>query len=394
MNKGRHSTFTVKFITALLSAVLLCSFALPLCADDDDTQQAKAKELARLRKQINALRDDLHQTKSLHDSVRAELRQLEQEISTRIRALKKIKRQLRQTTRKLIGLKTQQQQYQKDLTIQQTLLGQQVRAAYAIGRQEFLKLMLNQEDPAAVGRAMTYYDFFNRARSQRIANARQTIVRLENIKQEIKGQQKQLRQLQASQQQEKVALQKTSGARALVVARLNNELQSKGQTLARWLEDEKQLQRVVEAIHEVMPETLTDRGQQPPFSSQRGHLQWPTRGRLRDLFGKHREAAQVRWNGVLITASEGNEVHAISHGRVAYADWLRGYGLLIIVDHGEGYMSLYGHNQSLFKETGDWVEAGEVIGSVGKSGGQDEAALYFEIRHNGKPRNPAKWCKS
>ena len=394
MNKGSQTTFTLKFITALLSIVLLYGFALPINADDDAAQQAKAKELARLRKQIDSLRDELHQTKTLHDSVRAELRQLEQEISTRIRALKKIKHQLRQTTRKLISLKTQQKQFQKDLTTQQTLLGQQVRAAYAIGRQELLKLMLNQEDPSAVGRAMTYYDFFNRARSQRIDDARQTIVRLESIEQEIKGQQKQLRRLQASQQQEKGALEKTSGARALVVARLNNELQSKGQTLARLLEDEKQLQRVVEAIHEVMPEALTDRGQRPVFSAQRGHLKWPTRGKLHDLFGKPREAAQVRWNGVLITASEGNEVRAISHGRVAYADWLRGYGLLIIVDHGEGYMSLYGHNQSLFKETGDWVEAGEVIGSVGKSGGQDEAALYFEIRYNGKPRNPAKWCKS
>ena len=392
MHKGSRIFFTPKLLTAFLSIILFGMFSLPLAADDDDEQ--KAAELAKLREQINSLRLELNHTKSLHDSVRAELRQLESDISHRIRSLKKIKRQLRQKTRKLVKLKKQQHRYQKELATHQKLLGQQVRAAYVIGRQEFLKLMLNQEDPAVVGRAMTYYDFFNRARSQRIDDARQTLVQLESVKLKIQQERQQLKQLKVTQEQEKSALKKTSGARAIVVARLNAELKNKGKTLARWLEDEKQLQRVVEAIQEVMPETLTDRGQRTVFSAQRGRMSWPTRGKLKALFGKPREAGQVLWNGVLITAVEGKEVRAISHGRIAYADWLRGYGLLIIIDHGEGYMSLYGHNQSVFKETGDWVEAGEVVGSVGKSGGQDEAALYFEIRHNGKPRNPAKWCKS
>ncbi|MFO7603825.1 MAG: peptidoglycan DD-metalloendopeptidase family protein [Gammaproteobacteria bacterium] len=393
MNQAWRTSFSVTFFTALLPAVLLATLSLPLSAADTATA-ARAQELNRLREKIHALRDELHQTKSLHDSVRAELRQLESDIGERVHALNKIARQLRQATARLVDLKTQQRQYQRELRTQQTLLAQQVRAAYAIGRQEFLKLMLNQEDPSAVGRAMTYYDFFNRARSQRIATARDTISRLAAVKQDIETEQQHLRQLQVSQQTEKTALEQTSRSRALVVARLNSELQSKSETLARWLEDEKQLQRVVEAIQEAMPDILTDRGQRAVFSALRGQLAWPARGQLKALFGTSREAGQARWNGVLITADEGKEVRAISHGRVAYADWLRGYGLLVIVDHGEGYMSLYGHNQSLFKETGDWVEAGEVIGSVGKSGGQQDAALYFEIRHKGKPQNPVKWCKS
>jgi len=393
MSKGERTNFTSILLAALLVTMVFAVFALPARAGEGE-KRLKAKELTRLRQQISSLRHELVKTKSLHDSVRAELRRLEREISDRIRALKIIKYRLRQSTRKLVGLKSRRHQYQKNLATQRALLGQQVRAAYVIGRQEFLKLMLNQENPAAVGRAMTYYDFFNRARSKRIADARQTITRLEGVRLAIQKEQKQLKQLQASRQAEKIALEKTSGARALVVARLNKELQSKGEKLARWLEDERRLQRVVEAIHEVMPETITNRSDGPLFSAQRGHLRWPTKGKIRDLFGKPREAGQVRWNGVLISAREGNAVRAISHGRVAYADWLRGYGLLMIIDHGNGYMSLYGHNQSLFKETGDWVEAGEVIGRVGKSGGQNQAALYFEIRHNGKPRNPTKWCKS
>lgn len=392
MNKGGHIHSTGKLLTALLSAVLLvmsCSCVFAQSAE----QQQKARELAQLRKKISALRDEMNQTKSLHDSVNAELRQLESDIGKRVKALKSIKHQLRQSNQKLNDLKTQQSQYQKDLATQQALLSQQVRTAYAMGRQAFLKLLLNQENPAAVGRTMTYYNFFNRARSQRIDDARQTIQRLDKVKLEIQQEQARLKQLLISQQEQKAALEKTSATRAVVVVRLNKELQNKGETLARWLENEKQLQRVVEAIHHVMPETLTNQGDGLPFRAQRGHLQWPTKGRLKALFGKRREAGQVRWNGVLIATREGSEVRAISHGRVAYADWLRGYGLLIIIDHGNGYMSLYGHNQSLFKETGDWVEAGDVIGSVGKSGGQEQAALYFEIRHNGKPRNPTKWCK-
>ncbi len=392
MNKGGGIFSSGKLLTALLSIVLCVTSCADVYAASAE-QQHKAKELAQLRKKISALRDEMNKTKSLHDSVSAELRQLERDIGKRVSALKKIKHQLRQSSRKLQKLKSQQQQYQKDLATQQVLLSQQVRTAYAMGRQAFLKLLLNQENPAAVGRTMTYYNFFNRARSQRIEVARQTIDRLDKVKRDIQQEQDRLNQLLSSQQQEKAALERTSGARAVVVVRLNKELQSKGETLARWLENEKQLQRVVEAIHRAMPEVLTSQGDGPSFRAQRGHLSWPTRGRLKALFGKPREAGQVRWNGVLIAAREGSEVRAISHGRVAYADWLRGYGLLMIIDHGNGYMSLYGHNQSLFKETGDWVEAGEVIGSVGKSGGQDQAALYFEIRHNGKPRNPTKWCK-
>jgi septal ring factor EnvC (AmiA/AmiB activator) len=393
MNKGMTLSIQ-RLLAAILVAALLGTSIPSAIALDDDEQQAKAEELARLRKKISSLRDELEQTKTLHDSVRAELRKLERDISDRVRALKKIKHKLHQTTRKLISLKKQRRQYQSELATQQDLLAQQIRAAYAIGRQEFIKLLLNQEDPAVVGRAMTYYDFFNRARSQHIDTAKQTLSRLEKVETDIEQERKNLKQLQVSQRQEKKALEKTSGARALVVARLNHELHSKGEALARLLEDEKQLEQVVEAIHKAMPETLTDRGERPVFKAQRGHLHWPTKGKLHALFGKPRQAGRLVWNGVLISAHEGNEVRAISHGRVAYADWLRGYGLLIIVDHGDGYMSLYGHNQSLFKETGDWVEAGEVIGSVGKSGGQEEAALYFEIRHNGKPRNPSKWCKS
>ena len=159
------------------------------------------------------------------------------------------------------------------------------------------------------------------------------------------------------------------------------------------LANEKQLERVLNVITESMPEILTEPGEHKAFASLKGKLYWPALGTVRALFGKPRKVAKIKWNGVIIKARRGNNVRAISHGRVAYADWLRGYGLLIIIDHGDGYMSLYGHNEDIRKETGDWVEEGEIIGSVGNTGGQAKTGLYFEIRHNGKPTNPKIWCR-
>ena len=161
------------------------------------------------------------------------------------------------------------------------------------------------------------------------------------------------------------------------------------------LDDQRQLERVVKVITENLPHT--DAGldviRQTPFGKLKGKLVWPALGKVKRLFGKKRQSGRLRWKGVLIEARQGNNVRAVAAGRVAYADWLRGYGLLLIIDHGDGYMSLYGHNESLFKETGDWVSAGDVIASVGKSGGRKLSSLYFEIRHKGKPVNPTRWCK-
>lgn len=130
-----------------------------------------------------------------------------------------------------------------------------------------------------------------------------------------------------------------------------------------------------------------------PFSKQRGKLYWPAKGKVKNLYDHWRSVGKVKWQGNIIKAKEGAPVHTISNGRIAYSDWLRGYGLITIIDHGDGYMSLYGHNQTLLKEVGDWVENNEIIATVGSSGGLKSVGLYFEIRHNGKPSNPSRWCK-
>jgi septal ring factor EnvC (AmiA/AmiB activator) len=379
-----------KYAISLLIAGAIFAAATPVFSGEAEDKQAK---LEQVRERIAALRDEIERTQTRHDSVQSELRKLERQIGERHKRLKTIAHQLGDQRRALDKLKVRQKTLRHGLQKQEKLLGRQIRAAYMIGKQEYMKLLLNQEDPAAAGRVMRYYDYFNRARSQRIAKARQTLVKLAEVQKQIQARTRKLADLQQQQRAQTEKLEQASKARSVVLAKLRSELASKNQNLEQLLEDERRLQRLVTALERAMPDILAAEGQHKPFAKLKGRLPWPTRGRLEALYGKSRQMGHLKWNGVIIQASEGKEVHAISHGRVAYADWLRGYGLLLIIDHGDGYMSLYGHNQALYKETGEWVEAGEIIASVGSSGGQAQAGLYFEIRHNGKPTNPVKWCR-
>jgi septal ring factor EnvC (AmiA/AmiB activator) len=380
----------LSLVCALGVALLGMSVTLPVHAADT-TNNTKA--LSQVRSRIEALRKDIEKTQTLHDSVRTELRNIERQISKLLGGLKRLNRKLAKQQHKLHALHKQRNSLKADLATQHHLLARQVEAAFMIGHQEYVKLILNQEDPAAVGRVMTYYDYFNRARAQRIAATKATLKELQRVEQAITTQTQALNATRQQQLSKKAALQKSSHERARVVASLHKQLLSKEQELKGLVEDEKRLQDLVSRLDQAMPDILTAPGSHKPFSRLRGKLIWPTRGKLLVSFGTRRAGSRLKWNGVLIRAAEGREVHAVSHGRVAYADWLRGYGLLLIIDHGDGYMSLYGHNQAIYKETGEWVEAGEVIASVGKSGGQNQAGLYFEIRHNGKPTNPARWCR-
>lgn len=380
-------------ILVCLSAATVSLVGIPLSSPLHAADASNEKALSQVRSQIDKLRKEIEKTQTLHDSVRTELRDIERDISKLLQVMKQLNQKLAKQQHKLDDLHQQRKRLKSDLATQYHLLARQVQAAYMIGRQEYLKLILNQEDPAAMGRTMTYYDYFNRARLERIDSTQATLKQLQALETEIATQNRALNEIKAQQLAKKEELQASSRSRAMVVARLHAELVSKEQELNQLVEDERRLQDLVTRLDRAMPDILTAPGSHKPFSRLRGQLAWPTKGRLQAVFGTRREGGRLKWNGVIIQADEGRDVRAVSHGRVAYADWLRGYGLLLIIDHGDGYMSLYGHNQAIYKETGEWVEAGEAIASVGKSGGQTQSSLYFEIRHNGKPTDPAKWCR-
>ena len=376
-------------LVALL-ALLLASPAPLLAAD---RRKAKEAELARLRERIETLRQARDENRDQYDTLAKQLKAVEQRIGALDRSLRQINTDLKDRTRKLVALKERAGGLAQSVAVQRQHLARQIRASYAAGRQEFVKILLNQEDPASVGRVMTYYDYLNRARSERIQGLTHTLAELKAVRERIGAEAERLEGLREKQLGEQQDLERTKASRDKVLARVKGELNDKEHRLAKMLADKKELEALIQVLSEALDDIPAEPGNRKPFPSLRGKLHWPTKGKLAVRFGARRRPGDLPSQGVTISAGEGTPVHAVSYGRVAFADWLRGYGMLIIVDHGDGYMSLYGHNQSLYTETGDWIEPGEVIASVGSSGGYDRNGLYFEIRKNGHPVNPTRWCR-
>ncbi|MFO7592985.1 MAG: peptidoglycan DD-metalloendopeptidase family protein [Pseudomonadota bacterium] len=372
-----------------LSLVLLLA-ASPLVADE---RQAKEAELKQLRERISALQQQLSKVRNRHEALRSELRETEKRIGVLNRNIRRLDADLDTRKAQLEKLQKQERELQRSVADQRDYLAGQVRAAYAMGRQEYLKILLNQQSPATVGRVVTYYDYLNEARSRRIERFSKTIHELERVRSEAEAEAKQLREVRERRAIEKSALEQSRNLRAQVLKKLKREINSKDQRLAGMRRDEKQLKELIRALADALADIPAEAGNRKPFASLKGRMKWPVQGPLLVDYGSTRKLGKLNWNGVMIGAGEGHEVKAISHGRVAFADWLNGYGLLLIIDHGDGYMSLYGHNQSLYKEAGDWVETGEAIASVGDSGGADRVGLYFEIRKDGRPTNPVRWCR-
>lgn len=373
-----------------LLPLLLC-LSGPLLATSD--VQGRYAELERLRQRIANLQGELQQDRSRYDSLLGELRRVERQIGRIGRSINELKRKLDEQEKRLAGLQARRTTLQHSIAEQRRYLGGQIRAAYAMGRQEYFKILLNQQDPSAVGRTLTYYDYLNKARSQRITNLNSTIAELEQVRSKLQSETERLQVLRRQREQEQQQMSASRQERQGVVATLQTEISGKDRQLTGLMADEGELKSLLKALTDALEDIPAEPGNHQPFARLRGKLQWPTSGQRLVAFGEPRRVGTLRWQGVVIAGSEGQEVRAVSHGRVAFADWLRGYGLLLIIDHGDGYMSLYGHNQSLYREAGEWVERGDLIAAVGNSGGIEKSALYFEIRKDGKPTDPVRWCR-
>ena len=243
-----------------------------------------------------------------------------------------------------------------------------------------------------MARVLAYYRYFFQARNELVARYRETLRQLQELEQRIAGTLDQLAGQQATLEEQQAQLVTAQASREQAVAQLSDSIHSKAEQLRQMEQDRKELESLIAAIERAVADLDVPDDYQP-FESARGKMPWPLAGKRANNYGRPRNDGKMRWQGVVIPAKEGTSVTAIHHGRVVYADWLRGSGLLLIIDHGDGYMSLYAHNQSLLREVGEWVKAGTSISTVGNSGGQEESALYFEIRHQGKPTNPGLWCK-
>ncbi len=357
-------------------------------------QKAKAAELRKLRRVIKSLQKELTSARSSVDILHNELRTHEKNIGRISNDLLITSQQLKTQTRTLKQQQKKIAKLRKQLLQHKDVLSQQLRAAYSIGRQDYLKLLLNQQNPAALGRTLSYYDYFIKVRSENVISVKNEITEIEQLQIAIHKQTKKLQLSQQTRSNEIQSLRDTKKQRKLVLSKLNKEIRSKSRKLGKMRGDEKRLERLLQKLMQAMPDIPEQVETLINFGRQKGQMQWPVKGKIRAKYGSSRKMGKLKWQGVIINAKEGEAVRAISHGQVAFADWLPGYGLLLIINHGDNFMSLYGFNQSLYRQPGDWIEAGETIASVGKSGGNSRPSLYFEIRHNGKPMNPSLWCRS
>ncbi len=373
--------------------LLLCGLLPgPVYSLGADDPAAKAAELATLRERMQTLQNQLRHNQDKKSRAEQKLREVETKIGTASRELLRVEHRLENSTRQLADLQARQKEQTLALQQQRRQIAREARASYAMGRQQQVKLLLNQEQPAAVGRALTYFGYLSRARMARVDSIHTALEQLQATTASIQDTNRELMELRNRQLLASRRLQEKKQQREQVVAKIGRELESQSDELQRLRLDERRLRKLLASLRELLADIPLDASLHQPFGALKGKLKWPAPGRLTSRFGSRRGNSGLTWQGVMITAPEGTRVRAIAQGRVAFADWMRGFGLLLIVDHGDGYMSLYGHNQALYKEVGEWVDTGEMVATLGASGGQNRPGLYFELRHQGRPINPVRWC--
>ena len=373
----------------ILLAFAVCHFFWVGLTAPTAAQRSEETALEAVREEINTLERRLTRQHVERDAGYRALRSAELEISASASELGVIREGLGAQRARSRALEQETLAARERLAGERQALAEQVRASYLAGHQEMLKLMLNQEDPARLGRMMVYYDYLNRARSERVNAVTAEIANLAELARASERAARELADLEAAQTRELETLGRARDERRQLITRIEQDIAQAGNEIHRLREEEERLAQLVaelEALLEGFPVDPDVR-----FGSIDGKLPWPVRGTLINDYGDDRGGGQMRWNGFVVAAPAGTPVRAVYHGRVAYADWLPGLGLLVIVDHGEGYMSLYGHNEAILKESGEWVTPGEVIAQVGDSGGQAQPALYFEIRRDGEPVDPRPW---
>ena len=378
-------------ISAIVMAALLSSlFVVPACFAQAAEEEQQAR-LAEIKQRIESLQQELNQVKSERDQLLKDLESNEKDISELLQRIDKIKSDMQSRGEKLQELKQEEKQLEDSRRSMQRRVEQEVAAAYRLGRQEQIKLLLNQQDPQHIARQLRYHDYFLKQRSRVIDDYVTTLEQLSTVSSGIQREQDTLaseRNQLENRRRELVSAQKS---RQRTLDKLAKQLASKSGELDKLHSDRSRLQRLVDEVGRAIA-SLVNPSDQTPFAKRRARMEWPVNGRRANAYGQRR-ANGITWTGVTLRANEGTPVKAIHRGRVVFADYLRGQGMLIILDHGDGYMSLYGHNQSLTRAIGEWVESGDTIAKVGNTGGLSHSGLYFEIRRNGKPQDPTAWCR-
>ena len=371
----------------LLAFALMSLFIIsPVWADDDEAR------LNELKSEIKKLEQWLNSAKDEYADLNKSLKQSDEEIGALLKQIQQTQTQLREEQARLKKLRLEQTQLHQLQTEHQRHLSQQVIASRNMGDESALRLWLAQDDPQQSQRLMRYFSYFNQARVENIEHTMAELVRLDQIAELIVQQEQALKSTEQSLLNKNTTLSSKRKDQQRILANLSKKMNTESQRLTQKQADRKRLENLLAEVETILANSPRQNDERP-FNKMKGKLPRPVAGRVLKAFGNANSETMSRWEGWQIGVQEGAEVRAIHHGRVVFSDWLRGFGLLLIIDHGQGYLSLYAHNETLLRDVGSWVNGGDIVAAAGRSGGLTDPALYFEIRYQGRPQDPAVWIR-
>ncbi len=368
----------------VLLAVLAASFSI---AQDDEPSQAA---LAALVDSIREIQVNILSRRSQRESVFSQLQESEQRLAELNNDKNRLELSVQDNEEQMSALENERRNLQRLKSGQQQLLGQYIRSSYKYGRQEYFKFLLSQENPSLASRNLRYYSYFYEARSKKVEEYTNTLKALQSIEVEINAANTELQNQKNRLENQSRDLNDKVNERKTLLNQIDILLTSSARRLEALEADRIEMERLIEEL-QLSIANLSLEGQQHTFQNLKGSLIWPVKGAVINSWGSNYGLGDLSWQGITISAENGSDVRAVHHGRVVFADWFSSSGLLLIIDHGGGYMSLYAHNKALFRDVGEWVNSGDIIASVGNTGGQQEYGLYFEIRYNGESENPSGW---
>lgn len=375
------------------AALLLTALAAPPGVAAGREEEEARLRLESVRREIQTLRERIARDEGEAGRLQGALRTAETEVAEAAARLARTDAAMMPTRKRLGELEARRSREIAAAESEKANLAKTLRTAWRIGRQDRLRLLLNQQDPAAIDRVLAWHGHLNRTRIERIAAVRQSLDQLAATEHALGVELRALNETRAKQKQAAADLEQERRARGEVLAALRLEMKGRQGTLEALVQDGKQLEALLRALERALADIPVEAPTDTPFQTRRGRMGWPAAGEIRARFGDARApGGALIWRGLFIAGPTNRPVRAVHHGRVVFSDWMRGFGHLVILDHGGEYMSLYGHLQQSARSTGEWVQTGDELGRTGDSGGQDEPGLYFEIRHKGKPQDPVAWC--
>jgi len=371
---------------SLVSFILIALFPLQTLAEE-----SRQDKITQLKSQISQVKKELNQKVKSRDKVSDKIAGFDKEIAKFSKQVRKIRAEQQKLAKSMDKLKNRRSELLSNMASNKTQLAGITKTYYVMGNQNYLKSLLNQDDPNKHGRVRTYYNYLNSAYQQKHKTLDQNLGELNRLEQSLIETVSKKRELLKKIEQQTQKIVEKKNQRKVYLTNLDKEIRSDKSQIKRLNDDHKKLEKLAKAIDEIKPKSTIARSSGIAFAKRKGGLRWPVTGKVVHKYGKPRLGGDLKWRGILIETNSGADVRAVSKGQVVFSDWISGFGYVLIIDHNGNYMSLYGHNQQLLKDVGDEVKEDEIVAEAGNSGRSGKPALYFEIRYKGKPVNPAKW---